>query len=234
MATKKRAQKTTKRKVSSRANEESADKIKKTWGHIPIEPHRLVLEFDVKFTKDKKGNKAQLKAYLRVSCNGQLLPDGHNQPVVDTSIKLNSPAGNEEVVYMLLLTAALDKMREKLPMQLQDFFATNFATAFTDAINDYTYVPERSAAEWSKKALHDALESVLFGLAARNVNRIPTLKNAADDLTSRYVLVPPLTKDGLRVLLKRRGLNWMEMRRNSLETQSIVRQQKKERKNEQI
>lgn len=161
------------------------------------EPLRFTLEYQAEIIEEViSKDETNVTIYLKVNCNGEswehvLCDETQNE--------------NRKFWEFSLLGDTLDILKAKLPALLIDRAAEAFPDAYDEAFTDNHYFPPRTASDWSFKKLYNALDRAYIAALHKRPRETVTLKTLARFITLEYLLRPPLTADGLRMLIKRYG-----------------------------
>ncbi len=175
---------------------------------VPEPSLRFTLECWAEITETmvKKGSEdKKVGVVFKVLCNDT---QPANNKTASFSLELSD---NAAFVFYCHLEDAFRNAAEALPELLAQKCADAiFHDGIRKAVRDDDYVPPRNRGDWSQEKLRRA---VIRAVTEVPKFSNPTLKKAAERITRRYSLAPPLTADALRMLLKRYELDWWELKK---------------------
>ncbi len=172
----------------------------------PVPPLRFTVECWAEITETETAPNAKaVEVVFKTLCE-----DGQQVHDEEDRFTLNLTDGRE-----LFLYSHLEKAFEQAAKMLPKHLALQCAQAVLRdgmrvAVRDDDYVSPRNKGDWSQEKLRRAVIRAVIEVPKFSN---PTLKKAAERITKRYSLEPPLTADALRMLLKRYELDWWELKK---------------------
>ena len=159
----------------------------------------------IEWAEERRGGRLHLKVYIIFECGGERSESVFCDEEVSETRSFNYQRGIDNTMV------ALGRL---LPKLLVTCAEKGFVKAADEGIRDDDYIPPRSQSDWSFSKLYNALDKALSAIPT---HKPLTQENAAEIISRRYKLEPPLTKDALRMLLTRHGVDWKELKRREQE-----------------
>jgi len=174
-------------------------------------PLSLPFNFHIKWVERAQGGRTHLTVRLVFECNDERAEIVAVDEEVDDNQLFN---------YVIMINELGDVYHKRLPTWLVESAKTRIQTAACEAVRNNPDVPPRNQSDWSFKKLHNAVDRALDAVPG---HQPLTLENVAQIINRRYKLQSPLSKDALRMLLKRHNVKWKELKQYRMEERTLMK-----------